>query len=284
MTPGISPRRIETMRPGATSLAFGAALAVSSLLTCAPSARAIPQDDELRPPQYFQISGTCEMEIAPDKALIVGGVSSGALKPSDAVEQLEKATQLDAELRRGKARRTAIDGTRAHAEKSATRQRRQRTAFSGGAAAAGDVSGGCSGGRDFAEADRAGPRSLRRQRLEQLQSARSGDPFPHQRLRRENERLSAALRRRRLETVVRDIRRTEKFAPSQTPPPNWTCKSFNVRSKESLMRPEGGSAQWQWSMNRAQRPPEPPDLLGNCDGAPRRKHKPVVSHRSRSKP
>ena len=51
--------------------------------------------------------------------------------------------------------------------------------------------------------------------------------------------------------------------PSQTPPASLELQGFNVRSKETLMRPEGVSAPWQWSVNRLQRSPEPPDLLGN---------------------
>ena len=35
-----------------------------------------------------QIGGACEMEISPDKAAIVGGVSSSGLKPTDVAEQL----------------------------------------------------------------------------------------------------------------------------------------------------------------------------------------------------
>jgi hypothetical protein len=41
-------------------------------------------------------------------------------------------------------------------------------------------------------------------------------------------------------------------------------QSFNVRSKESLMRPDGGSAAWQFNVGRGQqRSPEVPDLMGN---------------------
>jgi len=51
--------------------------------------------------------------------------------------------------------------------------------------------------------------------------------------------------------------------PSQTPPADLDIQAFNVRSKESLMRPEGGNFPLQFSMSRMQHPPDPADLLGN---------------------
>jgi hypothetical protein len=46
------------------------------------------------PQEYVQIGGTCATEMSPNQAFIVGGVSSSALKPGDAVEQLEKQLRL----------------------------------------------------------------------------------------------------------------------------------------------------------------------------------------------
>src|SRR6516165_6470827 len=41
-------------------------------------------------PQFFQLTGTCAMAAAPDIAVISGGIASAALKPIDAVAQLDK--------------------------------------------------------------------------------------------------------------------------------------------------------------------------------------------------
>lgn len=37
-----------------------------------------------------QLTGSCNAEIAPDKAFIIGGVSSSAVQPEDAIAQLDK--------------------------------------------------------------------------------------------------------------------------------------------------------------------------------------------------
>jgi hypothetical protein len=56
---------------------------------------------------------------------------------------------------------------------------------------------------------------------------------------------------------------TRRACSGKPLPSSLELQAFNVRSKESLMRPEGTSTPWQWSINRLQRAPEPPDLLGN---------------------
>ena len=82
------------MRPSRILLIFAMALAAGSAF--APSANA--QDVQFSPyyprPQFFQMGGACEMEISPDKAAIVGGVSSSGLKPTDVAEQLDKKLAL----------------------------------------------------------------------------------------------------------------------------------------------------------------------------------------------
>ena len=50
----------------------------------------MPQWGGIPRPEFFQISGTCSMDVSPDQAVIVGGVSSSGLRPEDAVSQLEK--------------------------------------------------------------------------------------------------------------------------------------------------------------------------------------------------
>ena len=65
---------------------FGAIFALSG---------ASAQETQFYPrPIIFQINGACTTEMSPDKAVIVGGVSIETVKPTDAVEQLEKDLSL----------------------------------------------------------------------------------------------------------------------------------------------------------------------------------------------
>ena len=56
---------------------------------------------------------------------------------------------------------------------------------------------------------------------------------------------------------------SDGICKSDTPPPDLDLQVFNVRSKESLLRPDGASASWQFSISHAQRYNDPTDLLGN---------------------
>src|SRR5215470_13182840 len=53
-----------------------------------------PRADFHQPPQIFQMTGTCAMEVSPDVAVIVGGVAVSSLKPTEANEQLDKQLAL----------------------------------------------------------------------------------------------------------------------------------------------------------------------------------------------
>ncbi len=202
------------------------------------------------------------MEIAPDKALIVGGVSSGALKPSDAVEQLEKQLSLmrsyvaekHGELQlmeRVRSLKNPQPGKEDSEPPFQVVQRLQAT-FPADA-----------------------PVDAILQRLIELGLDRFGDNVLNNYNRREAvirfhisgfvEKMNDFQQRCASEAWKQWCATSDagKVCAGKTPPDKLDLQAFSVRSKESLMRPDGGSAQWQWSMNRAQHPPAPADLLGN---------------------
>jgi Protein of unknown function (DUF541) len=252
------------MMRSAKSLGPGAALVFGGFLLCAPFQKSIAQEDAAyHAVPIMAIYGTCTMEIAPDKALIIGGVSSSALKPSDAVEQLDKQLALmrayvaekHGELEMMERVRTVKNpqpGREASEPPFQVVQRLQAT-FPADA-----------------------PVDAILEKLIELGMDRFGENVLNDYNRRQ--------------AVVRyhisdfDAKMTEfqqrctgeawkqwcatansaKACAKPTPPPNLELQGFFVRSKESLMHPEGNSAPWQWSAGRGQQhPAPPPDLLGN---------------------
>jgi hypothetical protein len=262
LTLGCWPRRMGTMRVYATSLVLGSALAVAGLLACATCALANPQEDEYRPQQIFQITGTCATEISPDKALIVGGVSSSGLKPSDAIEQLEKQLGLMRSfvaekhgelelLERVRTLKNPQPGKEASEPPFQVVQRLQAT-FAADA-----------------------PVDAILEKLIELGLDRFGDNVLNNYNRREavirfrissfDSKMDEFLQRCTAEAWKQWCASKDavKACASKMPPATLDLQSLNVRSKESLMRPDGGTAPWQWNMSRAQHQPAPADLLGN---------------------
>ena len=88
----VSAVKNEAMRRSLPAVLLGVSLAFGSAATLPVRAAsaAMPQADFYPRPIFFQLSGTCNMEVSPDQALIVGGISSSGLQPEDAVNQLEK--------------------------------------------------------------------------------------------------------------------------------------------------------------------------------------------------
>jgi Protein of unknown function (DUF541) len=213
--------------------------------------------------QFFQLSGTCEMEVSPDQAIILGGMSSSALQPSAAVDQLEKqlgfmrsyiaekhgALQL---FERVRTLKTPQLGKEESDPPFQVVQRLQVTL----------------------PVDAAVDAIL--QKMIELGFDRFGDNV----LNNYGNRRDVVVRFRvsGLEAKLKDLRQqctanawkqwissppASEFGESQTPSPELDMQSFNVHSRETLMRPDGGSAPWQLSVGRGQQPMTPPDLLGN---------------------
>jgi len=202
------------------------------------------------------------MEMSPDKAVILGGVSSSALKPSDAVDQLEKQLALmrsyvaekHGELQMMERVRTLKNPQPGKEDTEPPFQVVQRLQATFPADA---------------------PVDAILQKLIEFGMDRFGDNVLNNYNRRE---AVVRFRISSFESKMNDLQQsctadawkqwcatkgTGGGCASQTPPPNLEMQAFNVRSKEALMRPEGPTAPLQFNLNRMQHSPEPPDLLGN---------------------
>jgi Protein of unknown function (DUF541) len=216
-----------------------------------------------RPSEYLQVSATCSMEVSPDRAVILGGVSSAALKPTDAVEQLDKelalmksyVTEKHGEMQVMERVRTLKTPQPGREESEPPYQVVQRLQV-------------------VLPAD--APVDAVLQKLIELGFDRFGDNI----LNNNNNRREAVVRFRvtNFEAEMKGFEdrctadawrqfcnppTATRNCPSQTPPSDLDLQAFNVHSKESLLRPDGISAPWQVNFSRGQRSPEPQDLLGN---------------------
>lgn len=222
----------------------------------------MPQWGGIPRPEFFQISGTCSMDVSPDQAVIVGGVSSSGLRPEDAVSQLEKQLasmrtylmEKHGELQLMERVRTLKNPTPGREDPEPPFQVIQRLQVKLPADA---------------------PVDTILQKLIELGLDRFGDNVLYNSNRRE-----AVIRFRvsNLDAKIKDMQQqctasawkqfcatsaSDQVCTSDTPPANLDLQMFNVRSKDPLMRPDGGTAPWQLTVNRTQRLVEPPDLLGN---------------------
>jgi len=213
-------------------------------------------------PQFFQVSGTCETEVSPDQALIVGGVSSSGLKPEDAVNQLEKQlaamrsylSDRHGELQLMERVRTVKNPQPGRDDTEPPFQVVQRIQV---------------------KLPVDAPVDAILQKLIEMGLDRFGDNVLNNSNRRET---VIRFRVRDLDAKLKDMQQqctangwkqfcstgaSDNVCTSNTPPTDLDLQIFNVRSKEALIRPDGGAMPWQFNVNRAQRPNEPPDLLGN---------------------
>jgi uncharacterized protein YggE len=229
-----------------------------------PATASVPlQEIGYMPQQLFQLSGTCTGEMAPDKAVMIGGVSSGALKPTDAIDQLDK--QLAAI-------RTYVESNHGHLEllervrtlKNPPQQGREDTEPPFLVVQ-----------RLQADFPATAPVDAILQKLIELGLDRFGDNILNNYNRRE---AVVRFRVSDFDAKLHDMEQrctadawkqwcatpAASGCASSMPPAGLELQFFTVRSEESLLRPDGGtSANWQFSYNRAQRPPDAPDLLGN---------------------
>ncbi len=202
------------------------------------------------------------MEVSPDQAVIVGGVSSVALKPTDAIDQLEKQLTLmkryvaekHGELQVMERVRTLKNSQPGKSESEPPFEVVQRLQISLPANA---------------------PVDEILQKLIELGFDRYGENVLNNSSRRE------AVIRFRIADFDAKLKELEQRCTvnswsqwcgastahegceSKTPPADMDLQMFNVRSKETLMRPDGGTAPWQMSVRPTEHSHEAPDLLGN---------------------
>jgi len=238
-----------------------------SLIACvclAPAARA--QGQMWTGQQVFQLTGSCNAEIAPDKASIVGGVSSSAVEPEDAAAQLDK--QLAAI-------RAYVDQIHGHLDLMERVRTLKNPSLQPNRNADNEPPFEVVQ-RLQADFPANAPVDAILQKLIELGLDRFGDDM----INNFSQRREAVIRFRfsdfdaRMQ-AMQDACTADAWArfcktaepsdcPSPKPPANLDLLSFNVRSEESLLRPDGGgSMPWQFNYNRAQRAPQPQDLLGN---------------------
>jgi len=265
LTLDVSPTKMRLMKVRAIRLALGATLALSGALAASTCPQASGQEAEFNPRQVRYLSGVCALKLSPDSALIAGGVSSSALKPSDAVDQLEKELGLmknfvaekHGELHLMERVRTIKNPQPGRTDTEAPFQVVQRIQVTIPADA---------------------PVDAILEKLIELGMDRFGDNILNNSSRREavirfqlidfDERMNDFEQTCAIDSwkqwCAKGVGADEKACESPKPPANLEMQSFNVRSKEKLMRADGATAIWQWSYNRGgQRPPEPPELLGN---------------------
>jgi hypothetical protein len=203
------------------------------------------------------------MDLSPDKAAIVGGVSSSGLKPTDVAEQLDKQLALIKTyvnekhgelqlLERVRTLKNPPPPGREDPEPPFQIVQRMQATFPPDA-----------------------PLDAILQKLIELGMDRFGDNVANVNT---SNRREAVVRFRfsSFDAKMNDFQqrcaadawkqwcaKESTVCPSQTPPADLDIQTFNVRSKESLMRPEGGNFPLQFTMGKMQHSPDPPDLLGN---------------------
>jgi hypothetical protein len=201
--------------------------------------------------------------MSPDQAVVVGGVSSSALKPTDAINQLEKqlaamkdyVTQQHGDVQLLERVRTLKTPQPGREDTDLPFQVVQRLQVTFPANAPVDPI------------------------LDKLIGL-GLDRFGENILNNYGNRREAVVRFRvsNFEAKMKDFQQQctadawKQWCASQasgedcrslTPPSDLDLQMFNLHSQETLMRPDGGSSPWQMQINRMQRSPEPPDLLGN---------------------
>lgn len=237
-------------------------------LTCARPAPVASQDAALvgelaGGARLFQLTGSCAVTVAPDRAVVLGGVAADAVLPLPAIEQLEK--QLDAIrglvqehhgtldlLERVRTVKAPSPGVREPELPFEVVQRLQAT-FPAKAAV-----------------------DTILQRMIEIGLDRFGDAI----LSTDGSSRQTAVRFRftDLDTKLDGLRQrctadawktwcasptSEGTCATEQPPADLQLQSFTVRSAEKVLRADGGVGYWEFTVSPGQRRPRPIELLGN---------------------
>jgi hypothetical protein len=213
--------------------------------------------------RVFELTGSCAVNIAPDRAVVLGGVAADAMLPLPAIEQLDKQVDairgLVAEhhgtlelLERVRTVKTPSPGAREPELPFQVVQRLQAT-FPAKAPVDAILQRMIEMGLDrFGDAvlgtDGSSRQTAVRFRVTNLEA-----------------RLDGLLQR-----CMADAWRTWCAGPESTeacatdrPPEDLKVQSFSVRSVEKVLRPDGGVGYWEFTSSPVQRRPRPFELLGD---------------------
>ena len=212
---------------------------------------------------YFELTGTCSAEAQPTKAVVVGGVAAGGLKPVETAQQLDKQLELMrkyVESNRGQLLLFERVRTLKSPPPNGTMSEQPYEVVQ----------------RLQAEFSADAPVDTHLQQMIELGLDRFGDNV----LSANNSRREVVIRDRiaDLERRVRDLERActvnawkqwcampagKEICTTDQPPPQLQVQTFNVRSAETVLLPNDGANRWRIDYGRNPHFVELPDLLGN---------------------
>jgi len=262
----VTPRAVPTMQPRRGVAMRGRPACLCVLLACAGSRPVLVPAQEVdlgNLPRIVTLTGSCSVTVAPDRAVIVGGIAAGAMLPLPAVEQLDK--QLVAIrgvveehhgtlelLERVRTVKPPSPGTREAELPFEVVQRLQAT-FPAKASVDTILQRMIEIGLDrFGDAvlstDGSNRQTVVRYRMTDLDA-----------------RLDA-LRERCAADAWKTWCASPAAAgscPTDSPPDDLELQSLYVRSAERVLRPDGGVGYWEFTISPTQRRPRAFELLGN---------------------
>ena len=216
-----------------------------------------------RGPQFVQLFGTCSLGLVPAKAVIVGGVATAGLKPTEAAAELDKQLEIIRKyveeqhgqlqlLERARTVKNPSPNGRETPEPPFQEVQRLEAVFAADA-----------------------PLDKILDRLIELGLDRFGENVLNNNPRREpvvrfrvadwdakmhdlqNQCTADAWKKWCATVSAKDV------CHSDSPPPDLQLQFFNVHSVETVLYPDGGTRRWDFNFSPHQPILEPPDLLGN---------------------
>jgi hypothetical protein len=225
------------------------------------SNRALPF---VRNPEWAQLTGNCSLEVAPTKAVIVGGVAVSALKPTEAAEQLDKQLALmRAFIEENHGQLILLERARTVKPPPGNNSNDTEPPFQ-------VVQ------RLHAEFPADAPMDKILQRMIELGLDRFGENV----LNNNGSRRETVVRYRvgDFEQKVREMQQrctadawkqwcttpqAKGVCRSDDPPADVQLQSFSARSVETVLVPDNGANHWTFNYSRGQPVADSPELLGN---------------------
>jgi hypothetical protein len=204
------------------------------------------------------------MELAPAKAVVVGGVAAGGLKPTEAAAQLDKQVEMIRKyveeqhgrlqlLERVRTAKNPSPNGRETPDPPFQEVQRLEAAFAADAPLDAILDRLIELGLDRFGENVLNPNNSRREPVVRFRIADWDD-----KMRDLQNRCTANAWKNWCDTdAAKDI------CHSDTPPADLQLQFFNVHSVETVLYPDGGVRRWDFNVTPQQRTLDPPDLLGN---------------------